>query len=149
MKLFQDARDNIYHQILTVEAAGAKGYPFVTIIQPILTVVAPDHPSMSRQLTDAGDLIIAESPTTPDTTPKTTRALPPIPNDDTSQNRVSETLLLFYGVRHSLDSFLKSRERAGALHVQPNAYHTQLAEVCLELCHSGSGTGGAADIEDT
>lgn len=79
------------------------------------------------------------------TTPKTTRALPLVPNDDTPQNHVSDTLLLLYGVRHSLDSFVKNRERAGALHVQANMYHTQLAEICLELCCSRSGPIGDND----
>ncbi|KAF5310590.1 hypothetical protein D9619_007742 [Psilocybe cf. subviscida] len=145
-KLFQDASDNIYRQILSIEGTV---YPVVTVIKPILTVVAPDRHSVSRRQSDvAGNSGLNTSTTTTSRATPRTPLLPPSlsnPNDDGSQNHVSDTLLLLYGVRHSLDSFLKSRERAGTLHVQANAYHTQLAEICLELCHDSAGAVGNND----
>jgi hypothetical protein len=124
--------DRIYNQILCL--SGSTGKAIVTFRPPILAAVeygiSVDHArSLPSGLEPVFQLPVWE----------------PYYFDDpcnTKATGVSHELFLLESLNPSLTEYLTSRTRSKNLYVDPNTYHTQMAEFWLDRCLGPEGDDG-------
>ena len=119
--------DRIYNQILCLN--GSNGKAIVTICPPILASIEYDIRLIHSSASELQPIFQVP-------------VLEPYHFDDPCNAKatgVSHDLLFLRSLNASLTKHLTNRTRSKNLYVDPNTYHTQMAELCLDRCLGPEG----------